>query len=163
MQLLDEVILERVREIASARGVARTALIDGDRSLDWKHLDDASRRAAIPLQRAGVCRGDRVAVVAPNALEPVVAYLAVLRVGAVIVPIPADTRMPRLRAILADCDPQAVIAPRTILVALRASLAEESDGLDARWVEFALDDSFARPIGVPLEFGQAISTAKVTS
>jgi amino acid adenylation domain-containing protein len=163
VQLLDEVVLDRAREIASTRGVARAVLIDGDRTLDWKHLDDASRRAAISLQRAGVCRGDRVAVVAPNAIESVVAYLAVLRVGAVLVPIPADTRMPRLRAILSDCDPQAVVAPRVMLVSLRASIAEESDGLDARWVEFALDDNFARPMGVPLEFGQGVSTSKITA
>ncbi len=163
MQLLDDVILERVKEFASACGVARAALIDGDRTIDWKHLEDASRRVAIALQRAGVCRGDRVAVVAPNAIESVVAYLAVVRTGAVLVPIPADTRMPRLRAILADCDPQAVVAPRVTLVSLRASIAEESDGLDARWVEFALDESFSRPLGVPLDFGHAASTSKVTA
>lgn len=50
MQLLDDVILERVKEYASTRGVARAALIDGDRTIDWKHLEDASRRAAIALQ-----------------------------------------------------------------------------------------------------------------
>ncbi len=161
MQLLDEVVLDRAREIASARGVARAALIDGDRALDWRHLDDASRRAAVSLQRAGVCRGDRVAVVAPNAIESSVAYLAVLRVGAVLVPIPADARMPRLRAVLSDCDPQAVVAPRSMLVSLRASIAGESDGLDARWVEFALDENFARPMDVPLESGRSVSTSRL--
>lgn len=162
MLLLDEIILNRANEASMARGVARPALIDGDRSLDWKGLAEASRRAALALQRAGVRRGDRVAVVAPNAIESVVAYLAVMRVGGVLVPISADVRMPRLRAVLADSDPQSVVAPRSVLASLRASLAAESDGIDARWMEFALDDGFGRPIGVSPEFGTRPSASTLT-
>jgi amino acid adenylation domain-containing protein len=135
------------------RGVARSAVVDGTRAIDWKCLAEASASAAAALVAAGVGRGDRVAVVAPNALESVVAFLAVLRAGAVLVPIASDTRMPRLRAILDDCDPLALVAPRAALAALRDSVASDSEGLDARWSEFALDDAFAPQIGVPASFG----------
>jgi amino acid adenylation domain-containing protein len=152
--LLDELVLAQASRIASRRTVARCAVVDGERSIDWKCLADASAAAAASLAASGVGRGDRVAVVAPNTLESVIAYLAVMRAGAVLVPIASDVRMPRLRAILEDCDPHALVAPRAMLAALRESIGSDSDGLDARWTELALDDAFAKPIGVPLGFGR---------
>lgn len=163
MLLLDELLLEQANRAIAERGVQRIAIVDGDRSLDWQALAEASGLAASALAGAGVRRGDRVAVVAPNALESVVAFLAVLRAGAVLVPVAADVRMPRLRAILEDCDPQALVAPRATLAALRDSVGSESDGLDARWSEFAMDDAFAKPAGVPRGFGSSLRPASHTA
>jgi long-chain acyl-CoA synthetase len=54
--------------------------------LTYAALDDASARAAGLLRRHGVQAGDRVAVMLPNLPEFAVVYYAVLRAGAVVVP-----------------------------------------------------------------------------
>ena len=51
----------------------------------YRDMGDQIRRAAAGLKRLGVKRGDRVALVLPNAPQHVVAFYAVLRLGAVVV------------------------------------------------------------------------------
>lgn len=166
MQLIDDVILDRAADIARTRGVARIAIVDGERFIDWKDLAESTRRAARALLRAGLQRGDRVAVVAPNTIESIVAYLAVLRAGGILVPIPGDARMPRLRAVLADCAPSVVVAPRPALAALEAECADagvEAGASGGSWRGLTLDDRFGRPFGVPPEFGRLGSVPSVVA
>ena len=121
MPMLDE------RVLAGARIAPRaTALHDGERTTTWRELDALTAERASELARAGIARGDRVAIAGANSIETVVALLAILRAGAVAVPIPADIRPPRLAAILADARPRAIIAPGTIL-----GMAGEPRGLHA--------------------------------
>ncbi|WP_166983461.1 long-chain-fatty-acid--CoA ligase [Paramicrobacterium fandaimingii] len=51
----------------------------------YSELDDAVARAAEGLRRRGVARGDRVAIVLPNCPQHIVAFYAVLRLGAIVV------------------------------------------------------------------------------
>jgi long-chain acyl-CoA synthetase len=65
----------------------RVALVERDRTLTYGEL---RRRLGIlrgGLAARGIGRGDRVAVVGPNGIELVEAYLAVLGLGAVVVPL----------------------------------------------------------------------------
>jgi long-chain acyl-CoA synthetase len=55
------------------------------RETSYRDLDDAVRRAAAGLRELGVKRGDRVAIVLPNCPQHIVAFYAVLRLGAVVV------------------------------------------------------------------------------
>lgn len=166
MQLIDDIILDRAVDAPRTCGAARIAIVDGERFIDWKDLAESTRRAALVLLRAGVSRGDRVAVVAPNAIESIVAYLAVLRAGGVLVPIPGDARMPRLHAVLADCAPSVVVAPRPILAALEAERADAGVGAGpsaGAWKGLTLDERFGRPFGVPPEFGRRGSVPSVVA
>ena len=54
-------------------------------TVDYRSLGDRIARAARGLQRLGVSKGDRVALVLPNCPQHVVAFHAVLRLGAVVV------------------------------------------------------------------------------
>ena len=63
------------------------ALVDGDVRLTFPELAEAVRHAALATVAAGIRRGDRVAVWAPNIGEWVVAALGALSAGAVLVPI----------------------------------------------------------------------------
>ncbi len=106
MAMLDE------RIAAGARIAPRaTALVDGERSIAWRELEALAEARSDDLVRGGIARGDRVLVAGPNSIETVVAILATLRAGATVVPLPADTRAPRLAAILADAAPAALLAP----------------------------------------------------
>src|SRR6185436_20189312 len=51
--------------------------------ISWKELEERVLRFAEGLRRAGVARGDVVAVQLPNTPEFVIAFLAICRLGAV--------------------------------------------------------------------------------
>ena len=61
-------------------------------------LDDASRALAARLVAAGVGKGARVGLLAPNGIEWAVIAAAVLRVGGVLVPLSTLLRPPELEA-----------------------------------------------------------------
>jgi len=61
-------------------------VVDGDVALTWDELLEDVRRAAEGLRRRGVRHGDRVGLWSPNSSRWVRAALAVLDVGAVLVP-----------------------------------------------------------------------------
>ena len=71
------------------------ALVSDDRSITYAELDDASRALASRLVRAGLGKGDRVGLLMPNGIEWATVALAVMRVGAVLVPLSTLLRPPR--------------------------------------------------------------------
>ncbi len=113
MFLLDDMITSWAHESPK-----RVCVIDGTGRLTFAELEQASRMRAVELRQSGVKSGCRVVVVAPNSLESVVAYVAVLRAGAVLVPVSPDARLPRLLAIIDDCEPSAIMAPSSVLTQL---------------------------------------------
>ncbi|MEY2848887.1 MAG: hypothetical protein RI885_1552 [Actinomycetota bacterium] len=64
---------------------SRVALEFFGRTTSYSQLGDQIARAAEGLRRAGVTAGDRVAIVLPNCPQHVVAFYAVLRLGAIVV------------------------------------------------------------------------------
>ncbi len=59
----------------------------GETVLTFAALNDASARMATLLKNHGVGNGDRVAVIIPNVVYFPIAYYAILRLGAVVVPL----------------------------------------------------------------------------
>ncbi|MFJ4920289.1 amino acid adenylation domain-containing protein [Streptomyces sp. NPDC088725] len=78
------------------------ALVDGGVSLDYAGLDAASAAVARGLLRHGVRPGQAVAVSLPRSWQLVCAMLGILRLGAVVVPLDAQSPPERRRHILAD-------------------------------------------------------------
>ena len=74
----------------------RQALVTGAGSITYRQLDEDSAALAGRLVGAGVVKGDRVALLAPNGMEWAALGLAVLRVGAVLVPLSTLLRPPEL-------------------------------------------------------------------
>jgi long-chain acyl-CoA synthetase len=62
------------------------AIKQGDTILSYAALDGAASRLATLLAGRGVNRGDRVALIMPNVAYFPIAYYAILRLGAVVVP-----------------------------------------------------------------------------
>ncbi|MBL8376676.1 MAG: acyl--CoA ligase [Burkholderiales bacterium] len=77
------------------------ALVHGDRTLTWRALSDQVLRLAAGLRGAGVARGDVVAVQLPNTVEFVVTYLAIARLGAVMVTIHMPYRAAEIATLMA--------------------------------------------------------------
>ena len=78
------------------------AVVDGDRQLDYAELAAASAAVAEGLRRHGVRPGEAVAVCLPRSEQLVCAMLGVLRAGAVVVPLDAQSPPERRRHILTD-------------------------------------------------------------
>lgn len=85
------------------------AVIDGQRTLTYRELDDWSNRVAHLLLARGVRRHSRVVLAVENSLEFVACYFGIQKSGAAVVPLPAGPRSDRLRGAIADCAPSACI------------------------------------------------------
>ncbi len=72
-------------EESARRFPKRVALEFFGRATTYADLEDQVLRAAKGLRKAGVTAGDRVAIVLPNCPQHVVAFYAVLRLGAIVV------------------------------------------------------------------------------
>ncbi|GAB3297402.1 long-chain-fatty-acid--CoA ligase [Parasphingorhabdus pacifica] len=66
----------------------QAAVIEDDTSISYRELWEQVRGHAAALRDRGVEPGDRVAIVAPNVIDFVRSYYAVLTLGAVVVPVP---------------------------------------------------------------------------
>jgi len=63
----------------------RTAVVFQNLKLSYSRLKDKAERLAGNLQRFGVKKGDRVAIMLPNLPQTIIAYWGVLKAGAIVV------------------------------------------------------------------------------
>ena len=78
-------------------------------TLSYADLFAAADQLAAGLQQWGLQKGDRVAFFIGSRPELVVAYLAVIRLGGVVVPINLRYRRLEIGHILADCTPRLIV------------------------------------------------------
>lgn len=102
--------LPQMLQEAHARDPQAPALADGARRWNWAALRADSGRLARTLARLGVSVGDRVALLLGNRAEFVIATHAVLRLGAVLVPMSIREAAPGVAFILNQCRATAVLA-----------------------------------------------------
>jgi amino acid adenylation domain-containing protein len=105
----DEGIELRIARQAAATPEAE-ALVVGQQRLSYSELQVRAERLAACILGWGVQPGQPVAVLLERGAESIVALLAVLRAGAVWVPLDPDTPDRRLALILEDAAPAMVIA-----------------------------------------------------
>ena len=132
---------------------------EGERR-DYAALDERVTRLARALADRGVGRGDRVAVLMQNGLEPVEAYFAACRLGAIAVPVNFRLVADEVAVILADADVAALVVDAELAAVgaaargraphLRAVLAtggaESPPGLGAESYEDALAAANPTPL-----------------
>lgn len=97
----------------------------------YARLAEWSVRVAAQLRGAGVGPGERVGLVAPNSLEFVVAYLAVLRCGGIVVPLNPAAPPAELAREVAAVEPCLVVTADRDDVADVATLRLDLDRLPA--------------------------------
>lgn len=139
---LSDLLDERVAQWSD-----RPAIAFFGRTVSYRELGDRVSRVANGLRERGVKAGDRVALIMPNAPQHVIAFYAVLRLGAVVVEhnplytrdelevqfrdhratvvISWDKIVPTLQALPADVRPRDIIAvdvTRAMPVAMRVAL-----------------------------------------
>jgi len=95
--MIDALLRERVRVHGDIPAICdplnRETLLDGPfRSLTWPQLDEEVSRLAQVLLDQGIRTGDVVGVQLPNTVEIAVAFLAIVRIGAIVAPFPVQYR-----------------------------------------------------------------------
>ncbi|MEV4441681.1 amino acid adenylation domain-containing protein [Streptomyces sp. NPDC049577] len=143
---------------AAAERPAAEAVRHRGRSLDYAELDRASSALAATLREAGVGRGDRVGLWLAKSPETIVTLHAVLKCGAVYVPVDPAAPPARAAYILTDCRVSALVtdagrlallgehdpaaAPRTVVV---------TGGADTATGRTSWETAVERPL--PADFG----------
>lgn len=84
----------------------KAALLCDDRKLTWSELDRYASGFARELSTQGVSASDRVAILLPNGVEFVVAFLAALKLGATPAPLNPLVKDEELAAFIADLRPK---------------------------------------------------------
>jgi acyl-CoA synthetase len=102
--MIDALFRERVAQFGDIPAIAdplnRDTLADGPaRELSWPQVDDEVCRLARVLLEAGVTPGDVVGIQLPNTIEIVVAFLAIVRIGAIVAPFPVQYRSHELTSL----------------------------------------------------------------
>ena len=106
-------------------------------SLTYDQLYTQAEQWTTALQRMGIQKGDRIAFFLGNRPEFVIAYLATLRAGAVMVPVNLRYRRLEIRHILSDCTPRFLLTE-----AAQQSVLAEMDADDLHGVSqvISVDD-----------------------
>jgi len=105
--------LGKMIEEVGLRWGDKTAVKLGEKSLSYAELDSYSNKLASSLKALGIKHGDRVAILLNNSPEFVLAYFAIVKLGAIAVPLDIKYRLKELICIFGDCRPRAIIAEET--------------------------------------------------
>lgn len=101
----------------------KLALVCANERVTYGELASRVRALAVLLQREGIRRGDRVALFLESSVEFAVAVHAVLRIGAVFVPISAQTKADKLGYMLGDTRASALLTHTQLAAVWEEALA----------------------------------------
>jgi long-chain acyl-CoA synthetase len=96
----------------------------GEEVWTYRRLAERSQGFAAGLAETGISPGDRVALLCPNGAEFVVAYLALLEAGAIVVPINLLLNPSAIAYQLRDCDCRGLIAHAAMAESAAAALEQ---------------------------------------
>ncbi|MCP5056779.1 MAG: long-chain-fatty-acid--CoA ligase [bacterium] len=125
----------------------KIALVYGETRWNYQRLADEVGRLAGALQRAGILPGDRVAFLAPNIPELLVAHFAVLRAGAVLVAINTRLNAEEVGYIIGHSGAKIVFCDTE----LAPQVADAPGGLGANPLLVNIEDPVAGLRGTPLD------------
>ncbi|KAI8623712.1 putative hybrid NRPS/PKS enzyme [Xylariaceae sp. FL1651] len=105
----------RIDQVARENG-DKVALTDGfGNELSYNDMTNRIATIAEALESKGVGSGSRVPVFQQAASDWVCSMLAIMRVGAIYVPLDLRNPLPRLAAVVKDCGPAAILVDATTL------------------------------------------------
>jgi fatty-acyl-CoA synthase len=113
----------------------RQAARDSRRTLTWAQWDQRASQLAQALRGLGLAKGDRVALLAYNALEWLEIYTALARAGLVAVPVNFRLRTPEIAYIVQHADARALIVQDALTDSVEPLRAEAVDSA-GHWVRF---------------------------
>jgi long-chain acyl-CoA synthetase len=119
-------LLHHAFEASCARLPAKTAIVCGEERVSYGELATRVDALAALLHARGVQRGDRVALYLESSVEFAVAVHAVLRLGAVFMPISALTKADKLVYMLSDTRAAALLTQARLQCVWQDALARSA-------------------------------------
>ncbi len=116
-------MLSRLLRRSAEAHPGRTAIVQGERRITHAELELAAGRCAAFLRQLGVAPGDAVAVALPNCAEYIIAFFAIVRLRAIMLPLNPGYTWEELRQCLAERPASVVITD-----ARREPMCRESAG-----------------------------------
>ena len=107
----------------------RAAVVHGQRRYSYAELGERVGRLSAALRAAGVGRGDRVAVLSPNAPAILEAHYGVPALGAILVTINTRLSADEVAYIIGDCEPRVLVVDAAL-----AALTETAPATPVRIV-----------------------------
>jgi fatty-acyl-CoA synthase len=135
---------------------SRTAVIHGDRRYTYAQFLDRARRLASALAKAGVGKGDTVAIMAPNVPEMLEAHYAVPMLGAILCSINIRLDAGAVAFILQHAEARLVLVDREF-AALMPTTGPRVLEIDSEYEAFIADGDPAFPVQLPDDEWQAIA------
>lgn len=102
-------LVHEILEFTAARLPNKIALTEGDQKLTYAQTMEQAEVLSSRLAESGVSPGDRVALLFPNCIEFCIAYFAILRLGAIVVPLNNRLAPKEFAYIVNDCSPSTLI------------------------------------------------------
>lgn len=112
----------------------KIALVDGDVTLSYTQLSSAVDTVAVALQKRGLAKGDRCAVLSHNSWQFAVTAFATARLGIVLVPINFMLNADEVAYILGHSEPKAFVVEAALVDVAEQALVTASLQLDVRSV-----------------------------
>ncbi|MFN3512770.1 MAG: class I adenylate-forming enzyme family protein [Phenylobacterium sp.] len=142
----------------------KPALVDANRTISYRELDELMDRIAAALQRDGVKTGEAVAVCATTSVEYGATFFGILRAGAVVAPLAPSSTPESLAMMLKDCGARIFFLDSGVAKQLQDVAGEISatrialDGSDAgQAFEAWLAPAGARPAPVEIDPDQGFN------
>jgi long-chain acyl-CoA synthetase len=101
-------LADLVHDVAQRDG-AKTAIIFADQPITYTALDQQIEQVANALAVRGIAHGDRVAIMLPNIPQYVITYYAIMRLGAIVVPVNVLYRDEEIAYVLQDSEAKALV------------------------------------------------------
>jgi long-chain acyl-CoA synthetase len=121
-------VAELLRASAAAHP-EKTALVDGDRRLTYRQLDEEADAVATGLSALGLVAGNRVAIAMGNSIEFVAGYLGAARAGIVVVPLNPTSTWDELARVLSDSGSRVCLADDDTVTAVRGAVGGDDGGV----------------------------------
>lgn len=113
-------------EVTARRYPDKTAIFYYGTEISYERLLDEVNRFAGFLQEAGTAKGDRIFLYVQNSPQFVIAFHAILRTGAVVVPINPMNKTHELEGYIEDCEPKLAIAGQELVPQLTPLLEKST-------------------------------------
>jgi amino acid adenylation domain-containing protein len=116
-------LVQQFLEASARRSPDKIALVCGSERVSYRELNTGANQLANALRASGIHRGDRVVIFLESSVQTVVAIFGALKAGALFVVLHPSTKSDKLRILLDDAAPFALVTNQAHARSTRDAIA----------------------------------------